>query len=117
METVVDVTLVWYYEPLLTNLPKVGILRGSASEGWILKGSQLGRESATPMNFPFLSFVIAGEHRNVSHFTQMRKDLGTDIPTLLKQIRLACIQNRDKDDDDNDEWQSTQWGNYQPRLW
>ena len=51
-DTVTPETLVTYYEPGLIPQPKIGLLKGSASDDWIFYGGKTGTRNSTPIRFP-----------------------------------------------------------------
>ena len=100
LDTVTSGRLVTYYEPGLMPQPKLGQLKGSASDGWIFYGGKTGTGNSTPIRFPHLPLLLDGTYLRLSDFTKYWKYLDTDTETVMEEIQRATQHFSETDDSD-----------------
>ena len=100
LDTVTPGTLVTYYEPGLMPQPKLGQLKGSASDGWIFYGGKTGTGNSTPIRFPHLPLLLDGTYLRLSDFTKYWEYLKTDTETVMDEIQRATQLYSEADDSD-----------------
>ena len=80
--------------------PKLGQLKGSASDGWIFYGGKTGTGNSTPIRFPHLPLLLDGTYLRLSDFTKYWKYLDTDTETVMEEIQRATQHFSETDDSD-----------------